>query len=345
MYKYSLHKKSIKHRCPNCEKKRFVRYINNETKEYISDKVGRCDREINCGYHYKPKQYFQDNNIEFTLNWSKQKVIIKQKTISFHQRVLMKETLTDYENNNFIHSLKGKFSEYEINQIITNYKIGTAFFWYSSTIFWQIDFQNKIRAGKIIAYQKNGKRTKYINWVHSYLIKHKKLKEFNLKQCLFGEHLINETNKIIAIVESEKTACIMSVLFDKYLWLATGSLSGLSYNKLKVIKHRKIVLYPDLGNNSNKNTPYNLWKKKCIELKKTGFDISISDLLEKKSTKEQQKRGLDIADFFLNNRVNNQPKEIEKIISNKDKIASDFSRINSSFKKLIKQFELTINMF
>ncbi len=335
MYKYSLHKKSIKHRCPNCEKNRFVRYVNNETGEYLAEKVGRCDREINCGYHYKPKQYFQDNNIEYTSNWNRQKVIIKQ-PISFHQNKLMKETLKDYENNNFINSLKNKFSDNEINRVIDNYKIGTADFWYNSTIFWQIDFQNKIRGGKIISYKKNGKRTKYINWVHSYLIKYKNLKQFNLKQCLFGEHLINKTNKMIAIVESEKTACIMSILFDKYLWLATGSLSGLNYEKLKVIKNRKIVLYPDLGNNSNKKTPYDLWKNKCSEFKKLGFDISISDLLEKKSTKKQQEKGLDIADYFMQNKRNTTA-----IVRTKnEKTLSILQNKNNKLKLLIKRFNL-----
>lgn len=52
MYKYSLHKKSIKHNCPNCNKKTLVLYIDTETSAYISEAVGRCDREINCGYHY-----------------------------------------------------------------------------------------------------------------------------------------------------------------------------------------------------------------------------------------------------------------------------------------------------
>ena len=93
---------------------------------------------------------------------------------------------------------------------------------------------------------KNGKRTKNINWVHAYQIKQKIISEFNLNQCLFGEHLLNESDKDIAIVESEKTACIMSIHFDKYIWMAAGSLSGLNEEKLTPLKNRKIVLYPDL---------------------------------------------------------------------------------------------------
>ena len=28
---------------------------------YINDRVGKCNRIDKCGYHYTPKQYFEDN--------------------------------------------------------------------------------------------------------------------------------------------------------------------------------------------------------------------------------------------------------------------------------------------
>jgi hypothetical protein len=42
-YKYQLDKSSKKFICPQCGKKRLVRYINMETKEYLPETVGRCD--------------------------------------------------------------------------------------------------------------------------------------------------------------------------------------------------------------------------------------------------------------------------------------------------------------
>jgi hypothetical protein len=40
---------------------------------------------------------------------------------------------------------------------------------------------------------------------------------FNINQCLFGLHLINESNqKTIAVVESEKTAVLISVFKPQY---------------------------------------------------------------------------------------------------------------------------------
>ena len=56
--------------CPSCQHKgkTFTHYIDTETGNHIAPAVGRCNRESNCGYHYKPKQYFQDNNILFENN-------------------------------------------------------------------------------------------------------------------------------------------------------------------------------------------------------------------------------------------------------------------------------------
>lgn len=46
--------------CPSCGHKTFVRYIDMETGNPLAEDIGRCDREINCGYHKKPKDYFAD---------------------------------------------------------------------------------------------------------------------------------------------------------------------------------------------------------------------------------------------------------------------------------------------
>ena len=52
---------SSRYHCPQCNDrgKTFVRYIDTETGEHLADHVGRCGRENNCGYHYKPGQYFE----------------------------------------------------------------------------------------------------------------------------------------------------------------------------------------------------------------------------------------------------------------------------------------------
>ena len=103
------------------------------------------------------------------------------------------------------------FSTWQNSKILTitnlnveklEYNIGTSSRYNGgTTVFWQIDTNNKVRTGKLIKYNpSNGKRIKNnTNWVHSVL----KISNFNLKQCLFGEHLLNQfPNKTIGIVES-----------------------------------------------------------------------------------------------------------------------------------------------
>ena len=58
-YQFELERGSTKHTCPECKRKSFVRYVDTEYGQYIADEVGRCDREVKCGYHEKPREYFQ----------------------------------------------------------------------------------------------------------------------------------------------------------------------------------------------------------------------------------------------------------------------------------------------
>lgn len=337
MYKYSLQKKSTKHQCPNCNKKRLVLYIDLETKEYVSPLVGRCDREINCGYHYSPRSYFNDNNQQYVPNIKICPSFVQKVEISIHDKADLTNTLMHYNENNFIQFLKSKFDSQEVEKMTFDYKIGTANFWNFGTIFWQVDSKNMIRGGKIILYNPTGKRTKYINWIHSIQIKQGEITDFNLNQCFFGEHLLTQNNKTIAIVESEKTACIMSLLFNKYLWLAAGSLNGLNDFKMEVLRNRRIILYPDLGNCGLNGSPFTIWKSKCEHFKSKGFDIEISDLLEKNGTIYQREKGYDIADYFLQN-INQEPKII---LSNQQKLIDKLYIKNKNLKILIDLFDLT----
>lgn len=295
MYKNSLDKSSRKFICPSCGKKTFVRYVDNLTKEYsLPYEYGRCDREVNCCYF---KKYIPE------------KESIRLKPVftptyvppTYHDYSLVEEFLKTIDKNQFINFLKTKFSLEATKRIIDKYKIGNVTNWYNGTIFWQIDQNNKVRAGKIICYDENGRRFGNPNWIHSLQIRKKEVEEFNLKQCLFGLHLTRNNNLPIAIVESEKTACIMSEVFPKFIWMATGSLSGLNKEKLLPLKNKSIILYPDLGINTHSKTPYERWESICYDLKMDGYKISISDFLERLSTEEQRQKGYDLADFILSN--------------------------------------------
>lgn len=290
---------NTRYRCPICQQKdkTLTLYIDTETREHIHSTVGRCNRESKCGYHYTPKQYFQDNNILFSSNFQNtQKPILykpKPKAVSFIPVEVFKESLKDYEANNFIKYLINLFGVEIASKLIGVYFIGTSKYWDGATVFYQIDIQGKIRTGKIMLYSPvTGKRVKkpynHINWVHKAI----KQPEFELKQCLFGEHLINQfKSKPIAIVESEKTAVIASVYLPQFIWLAVGSLTNLNAEKCSILKGRTVTLFPDLNG-------FDKWNIKAQELSHiTKFNIS--DLLERKAGEVERQQGFDLADYLI----------------------------------------------
>lgn len=154
----------------------------------------------------------------------------------------------------------------------------------------------KVRTGKIMKYDaKTGHRIKephnMVTWVHSEI----KNTDFTLRQCFFGEHILTDTskNKVVAIVESEKTAIIATHFISDFVWLATGGMNG-CFNKeaVDVLRGREVILVPDLGATDK-------WKAKMPMLQYVCKSVVISNILEDNATEEQKAKGLDIADFLL----------------------------------------------
>lgn len=291
-YKYSLDRGSKKVNCPNCRKKTFVLYVDMENSNYLPGHYGRCDREQKCGYFLQPEKKFNSHSFQPVKE-------LKPKPTYLSLEYVDKYYNSEEEKrNNFILFLKTLFSEKEVTQIVNDYLISSCFYWNgAATIFWQIDQNEKVRSGQVILYDhKTGKRKKvpfnHITWVHSILQKEGKIKEFVLSQCLFGLHLLNDypEKNMIAIVEAPKTACIMSAKFPNYIWMATCGLSNLKPELFKPLKEKRIVLYPDLG-------AFGKWKDKADLLKKHGFNVEVSDLLENKC--RGSNIGSDIADYFI----------------------------------------------
>lgn len=290
---------NTRYRCPYCQQrdKTFSRYIDAETGEHIHPTVGKCERINSCGIHYTPKQYFQDNNISFDTPQPKayrpRPIAPPPKPVSFIPIEAFKASLNTkaFEKNNFVKYLIDLFGGEVAGQLVSRYFIANSKHWSGATVFWQIDIQGKVRTGKIMLYSPTtGKRVKepcsHIQWVHSLL----KQPEYSLKQCFFGEHLLIDKTKPVAIVESEKTAIIASGYLPDFAWLAVGGKDGLNTEKCSILKGRSVVLYPDLG-------MFEKWSSKAKELSHLA-KFAVSDLLERKATEDEKTKGLDLADYL-----------------------------------------------
>lgn len=282
-YRYILDKGSKKFRCPECNKKRFVRYIDRKEDTYLPEKFGRCDREMKCGYFLNPYKdgYAKDD-------WKQEP---KQTQPDFIPYEIFGASRKGYKKNKFIQYLLTLFDESTVSELISRYHIGSSKHWPGSTVFWQIDLQGNIRSGKVMLYDNEGHRVKepfnHIHWVHSLMYE-----EYELNQCLFGQHLLtDDKSRPVAIVESEKTAIIASVYFPKYTWLASGAKHNLKPEKCKSLIARNVTLFPDLG-------AYEDWQNKANELSYF-CNISTSDLLENIAESNDKKAGYDLADYLI----------------------------------------------
>lgn len=106
---------------------------------------------------------------------------------------------------------------------------------------------------------------------------------------LFGAHLLEaNAHKPAAIVESEKTALICSILRPECLWLACGGKSNLTAQRLEDCRGHKIRLYPD-------RDAMNDWTAAAYELRRKGLDVEV----EKSLMRHQHGAHDDLADVLL----------------------------------------------
>ncbi len=288
---FQLDPSSKKFVCPKCEKRRFVRMVD-EFGSYISAEFGRCDRSNSCGYYKYPQKSESNVKLDLTLP-NVVELRKKEGPPSAIEEKHVKQSLKEYDINSFYLFLSHLFSASQINEVFALYKVGTSKKWNGATVFWQISIDNQVRTAKVIKYDPiTGKRIKQpiplMTWAHKLL----KLKDFNLKQVLFGEHLLNQFPiKTVCIVESEKTAIIMAIKHQKYLWLATGGKSEFKADKLKVLVGRNVVVFPDTDFHYD-------WLDKSESIsKQINLNLVVSSFLLNCTIAIDQKKGYDLADL------------------------------------------------
>ncbi len=323
---------STRHTCPSCGRKRcFTLYVDQHNNP-IHPTVGRCDHESSCAYHKTPKEYFNEhphlNNRHSNptvrhsglpsrhpvpssrhpeLDSGSPRKLTTPKPLHTIPTTIMHRTIRPDIPSHLTTFLRTLFSQETITALINKYHLGVTKA--RDIIYYQIDLNGKVRTGKIMKYNPTtGKRIKdpdtpnKITWVHSLLKQKGQLpQDWQLTQCLFGEHLLNaptEKHKTIALVESEKTAIIAAAIMPKYTWLATGGKSQLNPDKLSVLKGRKIIAFPDIDAHRH-------WTAKLQTLNtQIGLNITISDILQQHATPQDRQSNIDIADWLIRWRTN-----------------------------------------
>lgn len=200
--------------------------------------------------------------------------------------------------NNLFRFLRNEchVSEEDLERLQCRYFIGSTR--NGSIIYWQLDFNCNARTGKIMQYDAaTGHRTKAahsVDWVHSRLRRMGRLPDdFVLSQCFFGEHLLHSDNinNVVAIVESEKSALLGSLVYPDYTWLATGGKCNLSPCRANALACRTVILFPDVD-------AYDEWKERAQHLF-LPKRVIVSDILQRVATKEEREKKVDIGDWLV----------------------------------------------
>ncbi len=332
-FRYSLDRSSKKHRCPQCEKKTFVQYIDTETGNLLPEHYGRCDREANCGYFLDPyrdgyAKAMQDSTAGSLVPYrSNNKAMRASQPAGAEPAFIPVEvrnsTLTGYAENNFIQNLLSRvpypFPTKDIEAVISLYWLGTitSEFRKGAVCFPFIDIANNIRAIQVKQFD-NLNHTTETGFLHTMLERQFKaagtstpdwlqsyLKNETKVSCLFGEHLLKKYPlNPVALVEAPKTAIYGTLYFGlpdnpkQPLWLATYNLSSLKLNRCKVLEGRKVILFPDLSKTGH---AFELWAAAAREFERTitGASFKVSDLLEKNASEEERLNGCDLADYLI----------------------------------------------
>jgi hypothetical protein len=332
-FPYTLEKystSSSRYHCPQCGKREFTRYVKNDgSRDHIADHVGKCSRADKCGHHYTPSQFFKENPNQKGGFKGIQHKIIHSPNI-YLPNVYYQNANKDFERNSFVrfmmcHPKIGNVKAFEV-LIQFDGHIGTNHDWKNGAcVFWFTDADGRYCGGQVKLFDDKGHTVKYTDkegnrkpfqtWIHKVLISEcrrldiaipellRRYDEYGAKSpCLFGLLQLRkeDSHKPIALVEAPKTAILMTVLQPQYIWLATGSLSQFTEDRMQIIKDRRVVCYPDLGEQrEGGKTPYMRWYEKALELNMKGYQIKVSDLLENRCSHADREKGKDIADYLF----------------------------------------------
>jgi hypothetical protein len=324
---YKFDPSSKKFICPNCNKRKFVKYIFKDTNDYLPDIFGKCDRlsceELSENNPYKSGFLKEQKVSKNRLSVLRPTQEIKPAKKEYIPRSVLGKSTRSYQSSGFYKNLntnvKHIFPSAKLDAVFETYHLGVVKQNYLNgalTIPF-INFNQKICAIQVKEFDHKNHTLK-TNYVHSLLewnFKKQKrvppdwLKSYSAMEkkvsCLFGEHLLKDfKNNPVALVEAPKTAIYGALYFglpetpSDLIWLAVYNLSSLKFEKCKILEGRDVILFPDL---SKESKAFDLWSNRAKDFEKRLPDTTfkVYDYLEHVSTEEEKNDGHDLADYLI----------------------------------------------
>jgi hypothetical protein len=325
MFKYTLtnNKRSD---CPFCGKRgKYSAYINTQTQELAPIEYGMCS---SCQqFKRPPDNYFAGKSTH-----------VDDATIGYYEAdtidintIYHYNKPSSYIGNAFIEGLERRFDEQRVKRVVDLYKLGRFQDSYknSAIIFPYLHTEKHCCTAKLMWFDndlhriREGKK-QYPRFLHNLQYTDDRgfhydcnkygidddgndiIIPFKLKLCLFGHHqIINDKTKTICLVESEKTAIIMSIVLPEFIWVASGGKTLIQDYKFLFFKGRKCLVFPDLSEDDN---VYSYWFEKLTNYnRKYGYDFEIVDYYSEFLQNDNEliryckcEGKFDIADYILN---------------------------------------------
>lgn len=155
----------------------------------------------------------------------------------------------------FSQSLIRTFGKERAKNGLKKYHVGTSkAFKGNATVFWTCDHLGRFGMSKVIQYQGLSRRKdgNYANWVHN--LHNKGIDKESIINPKFGQHLLHKYDTFV-IVESEKTAILLSCFIDDIGFIALGGQNKQGITDIG--NGKKFYLVPDV---SEGNKIFNDWR-------------------------------------------------------------------------------------
>lgn len=152
------------------------------------------------------------------------------------------------QRNTFIDFLLTLFDSPKVAAAVERYCIGGDS--QCRTIFPNIDQEGRCVGGAVIPYLPNGHRdkSKGASNIHAELKRKDKTHPTQADQVLFGSHLLRlYPSASVGVVESQKSAVILSIIHPQIVWVATAGMTNFNERLLFPIYDRNVVAYPDVN--------------------------------------------------------------------------------------------------
>ena len=181
----------------------------------------------------------------------------------------------------------GWLSEGQMRHAADRYRLGKSRS--GKCIYWMMDEMMQVRDGHLgdswVSQLLRAREPELLQW-------------FQTKHCLFGLHLLSVSSVChISIVESERSAVILSELFPESLWLAYAYPANMTPDQLEPLQGRSVTIYPRTDPEMDIYVSFLEFADDVRRL--YDIDLTVDNLLEEHATAAQKERHIDLLDFIL----------------------------------------------